>query len=148
VSSLFSSVIDAELVTLAWERGDNRQKGFRIYYGEQSEVYDNHIEVGNVTRVTVDIPLEPAYIAATAFNHEGLESEYSNEIYFEEVTAQYTGATSLIVSQYCDGQTQPPETETLQMGKDYELQTLPNGSRLYMFNRSFIAGDRLSARQK
>jgi subtilase family serine protease len=55
--------------------------GYRTHYGTASRDYREHMDVGNVTSATVS-PLASGltyYFAVTAYNHEGLESDFSNE---------------------------------------------------------------------
>ena len=78
---------------LTWdESNDPNIAGFMIYYragsgGMPYEGYgiiegDSPIDVGHVTTITLAglSETEDYYFAATAYNHEGLESGYSNEV--------------------------------------------------------------------
>jgi len=58
--------------------------GYRLYYGGASGSYTNVIEVGNVTSNTVAglAPGATYFFAVTAYDANGNESAYSNEIIF------------------------------------------------------------------
>jgi hypothetical protein len=72
-------------VTLAWNpvTGDDIV-AYNIYYGPASRTYTNWVQVGDVTQGTVTglCPGATYYIAITAINVSGLESDYSDEIIY------------------------------------------------------------------
>lgn len=72
-------------MALAWDPSpDSGVIGYNIHYGTATGSYSNKIDVGNVT-TTVISNLNCGvtyYFAATAFNAQGLESDYSNELQF------------------------------------------------------------------
>jgi hypothetical protein len=80
-------------ITLAWDQNSEPDiAGYRIYYGQESRSYTNVVDVGNYTScVIADLEDgETYYFAATAYNTEGYESGYSNEISNgEPTTAPY-----------------------------------------------------------
>ena len=80
---LFSGTSHAASVTLAWdENQDADVAGYKIYYGTSSRQYTNIIDVPNKTSATIT-NLEPGrtyYIAATAYDVNGNESAFSQEI--------------------------------------------------------------------
>jgi len=73
-------------ITLEWNPNTEPDlAGYRIYYGLNSGSYNSIIDVGNLTAFTI-IGLEPGqtyYIAATAYNETGMESDYSEEVIYE-----------------------------------------------------------------
>jgi hypothetical protein len=87
------TLVSAKDVTLAWDRNsESNLSGYMLYYktGTGGTPYDgvgalqgaSPIDVGNVTTFTV-IGLsdsEDYYFVVTAYNTEGLESGYSNEV--------------------------------------------------------------------
>ena len=80
---LLSAVAMAADVTLAWDANtESDLAGYKLYWGTVSGVYPNSINVGNVTQYK--IPGIQAnvkyYYAATAYDLQGNESEYSNEL--------------------------------------------------------------------
>lgn len=78
---LFSSAHALDL-KLAWDPSDSEVAGYKVYMGPSSRNYTSSVDVGNQTDCTLT-GLEDGktyYIALTAYNREGIESEYSNEI--------------------------------------------------------------------
>ena len=70
-------------VTLAWNASPGPGvAGYRVYYGVASRVYTSMVSVGVVTNATIPGLLEGVtyYFAVTAYDGEGLESIYSNEV--------------------------------------------------------------------
>ncbi len=69
-------------ITLTWEASSGDVEGYNIYQGTSSRDYDVTLDVGNWTSVTI-AGLEDGkayYFAATAYDLEGNESGYSNEV--------------------------------------------------------------------
>jgi fibronectin type 3 domain-containing protein len=70
-------------VTLTWDASmDSDLDGYKVYYGTVSKGYDVSMDVGNLTSCTI-ASLEHGeiyYFAVTAYNTEGSESGYSNEV--------------------------------------------------------------------
>ena len=79
----FVSAALAASVTLAWDRSqDTDIAGYRAYYGTSSGHYTTMISVGNNTTCTIT-NLEPGrtyYFTATAYDYNGNESAFSQEI--------------------------------------------------------------------
>ncbi len=70
-------------ITLAWDpAGSPDAVGYKVYYGASSKAYNSSIDVGNVTSYTVTgLSVGQAYyFAATAYDAQGQESPYSNEV--------------------------------------------------------------------
>lgn len=70
-------------VTLTWDPNlEQDLAGYRVYYGSSSGVYTNFVEVGAVNLGTIPNLKDGAvyFFAVTAYNSEGLESDYSNEV--------------------------------------------------------------------
>ena len=67
------NVDGSELVDLA---------GYKLYFGENSRDYDESIELTDTsaTTHTLELPTGSYYFAMTAFDTEGHESNYSNEV--------------------------------------------------------------------
>jgi hypothetical protein len=72
-------------VSLLWDQNTEPDlAGYKVYYGLSSRNYDSSVDVGNQTTCTLT-NLDPGttyYIAATAYNTQGLESDFSNEVSF------------------------------------------------------------------
>ena len=70
-------------ITLVWERSKDLDiLGYKVYYGTSSRVYGSPIDVGNTTKVTIPNLKNgwTYYFSVTAYNNEGRESRFSNEI--------------------------------------------------------------------
>lgn len=76
-------VLQAASVTLTWSPSiDPTVVGYKIYYGVASGVYTNSVDVGNVTNYTITGLADDTtyYFAATSYDSNGVESDFSNEI--------------------------------------------------------------------
>ncbi len=76
-------IVHALQATLAWSPNQETDlAGYKLYYGSQSHTYTNNIDVGNVTTYTAaSLPDGSAYyFALTAYNSEGAESGFSQEV--------------------------------------------------------------------
>ena len=72
-------------VKLAWDANTEPDlAGYKVYWGTASGNYSNNVDVGNVTETEIkNLPDDVlVYFAATAYDAEGNESDFSNEIYF------------------------------------------------------------------
>jgi hypothetical protein len=69
-------------IPLAWDASTSSGvTGYKIYYGSATGVYPNVKVVGNVTTYTLTGLVDGSYfIVATAFDANGNESAYSNEV--------------------------------------------------------------------
>lgn len=86
-------------VKFAWDPNiETDLAGYRLYRGEQSRVYTDHVDVGNVTGYTWTVPDGSWYFAATVYNTAGLESGYSNEVQWSSAPAAIQPATNVNVS--------------------------------------------------
>jgi hypothetical protein len=71
--------------TLEWDPNTEADlAGYKLYYGYSSRDYDFSVDVGDQTNYTlVNLETDKTYyIAATAYNIAGEESDYSNELIF------------------------------------------------------------------
>ena len=72
-------------VTLGWDADLVHQvSGYKVYYGTQTGVYTNSINVGLNTEATLGnlVNGQQYFCVVTAYNASGLESGYSNELTF------------------------------------------------------------------
>ncbi len=72
----------AEL-TLAWKPNKEADlAGYRIYYGSRSGAYSYSVDLGKSTSCTISKLVEGTtyFFVATAFNTDGMESDYSPEL--------------------------------------------------------------------
>ncbi len=70
-------------ITLAWDANTEPDlAGYKLYYGGLSGSYSQSIDVGDVTifQISALTDKESYYFAATAYDTEGNESGYSNEV--------------------------------------------------------------------
>lgn len=70
-------------VTLAWDPNpESDLAGYIVYYGSASRNYTNAVNVGNITTNTVSGLVNGAtyFFAVTAYNTNGLESDFSAEV--------------------------------------------------------------------
>lgn len=68
------------VATLSWSPSSDPVAGYRVYYGTASRTYVNSIDTGNVTSVSVsNLGKGTFYFAVTAYNNQGIESDFSNE---------------------------------------------------------------------
>lgn len=74
-------------LTLAWDPNTEPDlAGYKIYIGYSSRQYSWALDVGNRTTGTLK-NLEPEtvyYITLTAYNSQGIESNFSNEVRFPD----------------------------------------------------------------
>jgi hypothetical protein len=80
---LTSNALSAVQVTLTWDPNSEPDlAGYKIYYGTADRAYQWNIDVGNVTSYTVTGLQSNIlyYFAATAYNTQGLESGFSNQV--------------------------------------------------------------------
>ncbi len=76
-------ILDAASVTISWlPNGEQDLAGYKIYYGTQSGIYSNIIDVGNVTSYEISNLADGTtyYFAVTAYDISGNESSYSEEV--------------------------------------------------------------------
>ena len=69
-------------VTLQWDPNSETDIiGYKVYYGTSSRTYSSPIPLGLQTAYTVTgLAAGTYYFAVTAFNSQGLESAFSNEV--------------------------------------------------------------------
>jgi hypothetical protein len=81
---LFVPKIHAAQVTLAWDPSSGTDiAGYKLYYGTSSRNYPFTLDVGSVTTHTITglSDGQTYYIAATAYNTQGNESAFSEEVH-------------------------------------------------------------------
>lgn len=78
--SLLMTSAHAAQVTVAWDaNSDPAVTGYRVHYGTAPASYTSHVDVGNVTSCVISGLLDGLtyYFAATAYDSDGNESDYS-----------------------------------------------------------------------
>jgi hypothetical protein len=80
----WAGAMNAQSVTLAWDASPSSVAGYRVYYGTNSRAYGFVTDAGLALTQRVALPC-PArwFFAATAYDSNGLESDYSNEVEWE-----------------------------------------------------------------
>jgi len=78
-------------VTLQWDPNPEPNiAGYKIYYGTQSGNYTTTLDVGNFTSCVIS-DLDPGqtyFFAATAYNTDSYESDYSNEVSYSDSSTE------------------------------------------------------------
>lgn len=100
---VFPNAGNTAQVTLAWDPNtDQGIAGYRIYYGTGSRVYNWFVDVGNDTSHTITgLPDGSSmYFAATAYSTAGMESTYSNEIFWSDISADIPIGEITVGTQY------------------------------------------------
>ena len=104
LSLLFSALnASAVIAVLEWDRNSEPNvAGYRVYSGTAPRSYAAVIDVGDVTAQTNDYALGTHFLAVTAYDTDGLESEFSEELTlliveapvlrFESNTLAWTGS--------------------------------------------------------
>ncbi len=80
---LLSKVACSAEISLTWDANTEADlAGYRIHYGTASRSYFHSVDIGNVTSCAVSnlSAGQTYYFAATAYDTEGFESEFSEEI--------------------------------------------------------------------
>jgi fibronectin type 3 domain-containing protein len=93
---LMAPGVHSAQVTLAWDPNqENDLAGYRLYYGSASRNYSQVIDVGNANQHNVSGLAAGAtyYFAVTAYNSQGLESNYSQELAHTTSIITYTITT-------------------------------------------------------
>jgi hypothetical protein len=90
-------------VTLSWNAPSTNEDGtplnglggYKVYYGTRSRTYTATLDIGNLTTYRINNLTDDVtyYIAVTAYDGSGNESEYSNEV-SKKTTATITTATT------------------------------------------------------
>ena len=80
-----SSTIFAKDVSLAWDpNSEDTLRGYKLCYGTLSQNYTNCIDIGN--SITCTVPNlkrgQVYYFAVMAYDNEGNESHYSEEVLY------------------------------------------------------------------
>jgi hypothetical protein len=120
-------------VTLGWDKSAEADvAGYKIYYGTASRNYTQSVKVSspNITTCTIINLLngQKYYFAATAYNAELIESDYSSEVYttITPVTTSVPATTTTV---------RPTTTTTYRVIKSLTM-TAPNGGESWQRNSS------------
>lgn len=139
ILSLLAPAAHAADVTVAWDQNPEPEvAGYKIYYGTSPGSYTASVNVGNITN-TVISGLEAGityYFAAVAYDIQGTESGFSNEITYAVPAAASTGSSSggggaCFIATAAFGNYRAPEVILLQKFRDQFLLTNAPG-RLFV----------------
>jgi hypothetical protein len=86
----------ASYLTLAWDsNAEPDLAGYSIYYGTASREYVDSIDVGNITTYRLDHLLDGLtyFIAVTAYDTSGNESDFSHEVSVPVKDTSFSGVT-------------------------------------------------------
>ena len=89
----------AAQVTLAWDKNPESDiAGYKVHYGTSSGSYDYSVDVGNYNSCTISGLEEGTnyYFAASAYNTNNVESDYSDELVYK-VPAEDSGGSSYAI---------------------------------------------------
>src|SRR5690349_3713163 len=76
----------AAVVIVEWDANpETNVAGYRVYCGSGPRSYETVSDVGIATAFTNDFPLRIHYVAVTAYDTDGLESAFSDELALEIV---------------------------------------------------------------
>lgn len=81
-TQFFKVPLPNQSVLLSWDASPPEVTGFRVYWGTNSSIYPHSADAGFNTNYTVAalLPGSVYYFAATAYNNDGLESVFSDEV--------------------------------------------------------------------
>lgn len=88
-------------VTFGWTSNTDPVAGYKIHYGPASRTYNQVLDARNATSGTVSnlIAGNRYFFALTAYNPQGLESDYSTELtYFVPTNTAPTGPFRLTIA--------------------------------------------------
>jgi VCBS repeat-containing protein len=81
--SLCVSLGFGHAATLEWDRNpETNVIGYRVYVGRVSRLYDSVLDIGDQSSTQVPTSPGTTYFAVTAYDSDGLESDYSEEVFY------------------------------------------------------------------
>lgn len=86
-------------VTLIWDANTEPDLlGYKVYYSIEPGVYNIFTNVGNITEYTITDLRDDVfnYFVVTAYDTEGLESDYSNMVYLSDMRLLDLSKTNMI----------------------------------------------------
>jgi hypothetical protein len=130
-------IVNAGLITLEWDPVTHPDlAGYMVYYGTYGGDYDESVDVGNWTSVTIEGLEEDVtyHFAVTAYSVYGEESEYSNEVCLNCATGDTTdGSGGCFIASAADGFRMAEEAKILRNFREKLLLTNPLGRAFVRF---------------
>ena len=112
---LLPIIVHAASVDLAWDANtESDLAGYKVHYGTASRNYSHSIDVGNTTEYTLTGLEEGVayYMAATAYDDQNYESDYSSELVYTPPVSNHSPATPAVPDGPSSGYTQTNYTLT------------------------------------
>lgn len=89
----------APVLSFAWDASPSPEvTGYKLYYGSASGTYTNALNVGNQLAGSITNPPATVFVAATAYDASGSESDFSNEVRASLLTASNRLVTLTVLS--------------------------------------------------
>jgi hypothetical protein len=130
-------IVNAGLITLEWDPVTHPDlAGYMVYYGTYGGDYDESVDVGNWTSVTIEGLEEDVtyHFAVTAYSVYGEESEYSNEVCLNCATGDTTdGSGGCFIDTAADGFRMTEAAKILGNFREKPLLTNPLGRAFVRF---------------
>ncbi len=151
---LLPIIVQAASVGLAWDANtESDLAGYKIFYGTAVRSYSHSIDVGNATEYTLTDLEEGVtyYMAATAYDDQDNESDYSSELVYTPPVSNHNPATPTVPDGPSSGYTQTnytlttsatdPDGDTLQIRYDWGDGSLSNWGASSQSHAWTAAGD-------
>lgn len=132
IGGLLPSMIWASSVILSWNPNTEPDlNGYKVYYGTQSGIYTQTINVGNVTQRTItDLQAgETYYFSVTAYDNFNNESDYSIEVSYTAPDDVPPTISSVVITTSDQVQitfSEPVETNSAELTTNYEIRRSTN----------------------
>ena len=125
-------------VGLAWEPSTSAEAvGYNLYWGTNgSRTYTTVTNVGAATNITVRMARVTNWIAATAYDGWGLESDYSEELVYLVPRPPANTNTNVVIRVECDGWLEASQDLVCWVAwPNPSTQTNPSAPRMFWRNR-------------
>lgn len=149
--------------SLTWDPSpwDTSITGYKMYRGNAPRTYDTTFDVGlsNIYEITKIVPTVPYYWAVTAYNQDGIESDFSNEVIFAKempplhislkkpglIQADVFAGGTFMIEASEDFKTWAPFREWA-ADSDYFEMTFPTQLHMNFFRVRFVSASPLKAK--
>jgi len=130
-------IVNAGLITLEWDPVTHPDlAGYMVYYGTYSGDYEESVDVGNWTSVTIEGLEEDVtyHFAVTAYSVYSEESDYSDEVCLNCATGDTTdGSGGCFIASAADGFRMTEAAKILRNFREKPLLTNPLGRAFVRF---------------